>query len=63
MPEIRDVLGASDSSAIAKIKQIVSWVNSLPISSLPFVDMGFDTLSPEIIESINQQRDNIVNNY
>jgi hypothetical protein len=63
MPEIRDVLGASDNNAIAKIKKIVSWVNSLPISSLPFVDMGFDTLSPEIIDSINQQRDNIVNNY
>jgi len=49
MPEIRDVLGSSDQASVAKLKEIVKWIDTLPISSLPFVDMGFDTLNPEVI--------------
>lgn len=56
MPSIRDVFGAEDSNAVGKIKEITKWIEQLPISSLPFVDMGFDTLETSMISSINDHR-------
>lgn len=61
--DLRDIYGSADHEAVAKIKKLVAWIDSQPISSLPFVEMGFDTLSPEIIESINEQRQNIEQNF
>jgi len=49
MPDIKDVLGSKDGKAIDKLKEIAKWIDSLPISNLPFVDMGFDTLDPDTI--------------
>ena len=53
MPEIRDIFGASDSNAIGKIKAVSAWIETLEISSLPFVDMGYDTLETTMIDVIN----------
>jgi hypothetical protein len=63
MPGIRDVLGAEDSNAVGRLKEISRWIESLPISSLPFVDMGFDTLETSMINSINNHRINIKQNF
>jgi hypothetical protein len=48
--KLKDVYGAEDPAAIQKIKEILSWIESLPISQLPYVEMGFDALDPKIIE-------------
>lgn len=63
MPSIRDVFGVEDSNSVGKLKEITKWIESLPISSLPFVDMGFDTLESSMISSINEHRQNIEDNY
>lgn len=63
MPSIKDVFGAEDSNAVGKIKEVTKWIESLPISSLPFVDMGFDTLDTSMIASINDMRVDIEENY
>ena len=63
MPGIREVLGAEDSNAVGKLKEITKWIEALPISSLPFVDMGFDTLETTMISSINEHRKNVEENY
>ena len=63
MPGIRDVLGAEDSNAVGRVKEISKWIEALPISSLPFVDMGFDTLETTMIKTINDQRTNIKDNF
>jgi hypothetical protein len=63
MPGIKDVLGAEDSNAVGRLKEIGRWIEALPISSLPFVDMGFDTLETSMITSINDSRVNIEQNY
>ena len=44
MPGIKDIFGVEDADSVAKLKEISKWLESLPISSLPFVDMGYDTL-------------------
>lgn len=63
MPGIKDVFGAEDSNAVGRLKEITKWIENLPISSLPFVDMGFDTLETSMISSINDMRTNIEENY
>jgi hypothetical protein len=52
-----------DLAAVSRVKEILSWIESLPISSLPYVEMGFDALDPMIIESLNRQRQNIKQNF
>ena len=44
MPGIKDIFGVEDAASVAKLKEISKWLESLPVSSLPFVDMGYDTL-------------------
>jgi len=63
MPSIRDVFGAEDSNTVGKLKEVTKWIEALPISSLPFVDMGFDTLDTSMIGSINNMRKDIEENY
>lgn len=59
MPGIKDVFGVEDSNAVGRLKEITKWIENLPISSLPFVDMGFDTLETSMISSINDRRKTI----
>ena len=57
MPDLRDLFGAVDPKTIAKAKEIAGWIEALPISSIPFVEMGFDSLDPETVEALNKKRD------
>ena len=57
MPDLRDLFGAVDPKTIAKAKEITGWIEALPISSIPFVEMGFDSLDPETVEALNKKRD------
>jgi hypothetical protein len=61
--KLKDLCGKEDLAAVSRVKEILSWIESLPISSLPYVEMGFDALDPMIIESLNIQRQNIKLNY
>ena len=63
MPDIRDIFDNQDAAAVNRVKEIGKWLNSLPVSELPFVDIGFDTLETDMIQAINQQRDDIENNF
>jgi hypothetical protein len=46
---LKDLYGNEEPSAISKIKEILTWIESLPISQLPYVEMGFDALDSRII--------------
>jgi hypothetical protein len=48
--KLKDVYGNEDQAAIQKIREILTWIESLPISQLPYVEMGFDSLDPKIID-------------
>ena len=63
MPGIRDIYKAEDMESVNKLKEVTKWIESLPISSLPFVDMGFDTLQSTMIEQLNTSRDAIEVNF
>jgi hypothetical protein len=38
--------------AIKKIKAICQWIENLPLSKLPYVEMGFDALDVELINKL-----------
>ena len=56
MPDLKDLFGANDEATIGRLKEILRWIEQLPISAMPFVEMGFDTLDPDLIASLNQKR-------
>ncbi len=45
---MKDLFG-NNEQAVGKLKEVLMWIDSLPVSHLPFVDMGFDALTPEMI--------------
>jgi len=38
--------------AIAKLKEMLSWLEGLPLSKLPYVEMGFDALDIELVTKL-----------
>jgi len=50
MLSVKDVYHNLDSDeAVFKIRTITDWLESLPISKLPYVEMGFDVLNQELL--------------
>jgi hypothetical protein len=44
-----DLKQQKKGEAIIKIKEIARYIESLPISNLPYVEMGFDALDQTLI--------------
>ena len=63
MPDLKDLLGSNDEATVGRLKEILRWIEQLPISAMPFVEMGFDTLDPDLIESLNRRREQIQKEY
>ena len=61
--KLKDLCGSEDIRAVNRVLEILSWLESLPISSLPYVEMGFDALDPKIIASLNNHRQNVKENF
>ena len=57
--KLKDVFGNESQESTAKLKRILEWIDSLPISHLPYVDMGFDSLDPRMVQNIEQLHQNI----
>jgi len=52
-----------DPDAIKFIKGILQWLDSQPVSKLPFVDMGFDTIDQDLVSSLQAHRQEVQNEY
>lgn len=37
---------------IDKLRETLTWIESLPLSKLPYVEMGFDSLESSLIEKL-----------
>jgi len=61
--KLKDLYGGEDASAVGKLKTVLQWIESLPISQLPYVEVGFDTLDIDVIKNINEHRDHVANNF
>ena len=38
-----------EQGSLVKLKKLLTYLESLPISKLPYVEMGFDTLDSQLI--------------
>jgi hypothetical protein len=45
--------------AVTHLKSVLRWLEKLPISSLPFVEMGFDTLDMDLVEGFANHREDV----
>ena len=44
-----DLVKKEKESAIVNLRQITDWIEKLPLSNLPYVEMGFDALDCDLI--------------
>jgi len=52
--------GKSDSlEAVTFVKDILAWLDTLPISKLPFVEMGFDTLDRDLLDGLDDHQERV----
>jgi len=38
--------------AISNLREITDWIEKLPLSNLPYVEMGFDALDTDLIQKL-----------
>lgn len=51
------------TEGITSIRAITQWIESLPISSLPYVEMGFDALDSTIVSRLMAHNEYVASNY
>jgi hypothetical protein len=49
--------------AIAKLRALLNFTEQLPVSKLPYVEMGFDSLDSDLIEKLALHNDYVKANY
>jgi hypothetical protein len=49
--------------AIDRLKLILEWIENLPLSKLPYVEMGFDALDSSLVQKLQEHNEHIKNNY
>ena len=42
----------AEAEAFAKVREIASWIEGLPTSGLPYVEIGFEALHQDLIQKI-----------
>lgn len=57
--KLKNLYGVEDETAVQKVKEILKWLEALPISQLPYVEMGFDSLDTRVIQKLNDMRSEI----
>lgn len=45
------------------MKEVLKWLEQLPTSSLPYIEMGFDALNPSFIKQLNTHRQEVQSSY
>jgi hypothetical protein len=56
--------GKTDSAeAVGFVKDILGWLDTLPISKLPFVEMGFDTLDRDLLDGLDDHQERVSSEY
>lgn len=49
-----DLTKKEKEKAITNIRSIVTWIEGLPLSNLPYVEMGFDALDCDLISRLQE---------
>jgi hypothetical protein len=58
LSSVKDLFPSLDlPTAIGRTKQITGWLEGLPLSKLPYVQMGFNALAHDLIQSLDKNAD------
>lgn len=52
-----------EDGALARLKALVAYLEGLPISKLPYVEMGFDALDSQLIRRLQDHNDYMLQSY
>lgn len=52
-----------EDGALAKLKVLLAYLESLPIGKLPYVEMGFDALDSQLIQRLQDHSEYMLQNY
>jgi len=55
--------GVAKEAQIENLKKVLEWLEGLPISKLPYVEMGFDALDLKMTKQLQSQQEFIQKNY
>lgn len=58
-----DLSKKEKNTAITRLKKVLTWIEELPVSKLPYVEMGFDTLDCELITKLQNHNEYFLKNY
>jgi len=58
-----DIQKQDKAVAIAQLTTMLRWIEALPISKLPYVEMGFDALDAELIQKLQTHHKHVESNF
>jgi hypothetical protein len=58
-----DLTKKEKTEAITRLRKILTWIEELPVSKLPYVEMGFDTLDCDLITKLQNHNEHFLKNY
>lgn len=58
-----DLQKQDKAAAIADLRAMLAWIERLPISKLPYVEMGFDALDAELIRKLQSHNTHVQSNF
>jgi len=58
-----DIAKADKKLAITKVRTILGWIEALPISKLPYVEIGFDTLDSSLVKALQNYSQYVLQNF
>jgi len=58
-----DIPKNEKDKAIAELKKILKWIEGLPLSNLPYVEMGFDALDIDLVNKLETHHSHVAAFY
>ena len=61
MLNIKDLFGknADETKMINRVRKLLQWIDESPLSHMPFVEMGFDALHENLIQTLDLAKSEI----
>jgi hypothetical protein len=58
MLTIKDLFGkmADEQHCVNRLRKLLFWIEGLPLSNMPFIEMGFDVLHEDLIQKLETAR-------
>ncbi len=61
MLTLEDLYGKKldEMKVVGRIRELCRWIEKSPLSSMPFVEMGFDTLNQDLMQKLDMKKNDL----